>query len=49
MGVPMRLHGTPGRAISAAPALGADTEGVLTRVLGMRRPDVRRLRSAGVV
>ena len=49
MGVPMRLHGTPGRAKTAAPALGTDTEAVLTRVLGMRRPDVRRLRAAGVV
>ena len=34
MGVPIRLHGTPGRATSAAPVLGADTERVLTRVLG---------------
>jgi len=49
MGVPMRLHGTPGRAVSAAPVLGADTERVLTRVLGVRRTDVRRLRAAGVV
>ena len=49
MGVPMRLHGTPGRAVTAAPVLGADTERVLTRVLGVRRADVRRLRAAGVV
>src|SRR5207247_7111617 len=34
MGVPIRLHATPGRAVSAAPRLGADTEAVLTRVLG---------------
>jgi len=49
MGVPIRLHGTPGRPTTAAPLLGADTESVLTRVLGVRRADVRRLRDAGVV
>jgi crotonobetainyl-CoA:carnitine CoA-transferase CaiB-like acyl-CoA transferase len=49
MGVPIRLHGTPGRPTSAAPVLGADTEAVLTRVLGVRRAEVRRLRDAGVV
>ena len=49
MGVPIRLHGTLGKAVSAAPRLGADTESVLTRVLGLGRADVRRLREAGVV
>ena len=49
MGVPIRLHGTPGRATTAPPVLGADTERVLTRVLGVRRAEVRRLRTAGVV
>jgi crotonobetainyl-CoA:carnitine CoA-transferase CaiB-like acyl-CoA transferase len=49
MGVPIRLHGTPGRPTSAAPVLGADTEAVLTRVLGVRRAEVRRLRDAGIV
>jgi crotonobetainyl-CoA:carnitine CoA-transferase CaiB-like acyl-CoA transferase len=49
MGVPMRLHATPGRARSAAPLLGADTESVLTRVLGVRRAEVKRLRTAGVL
>jgi formyl-CoA transferase/CoA:oxalate CoA-transferase len=49
MGVPIRLHATPGKAVSAAPRLGADTEAVLTRVLGVGRADVRRLRAAGVV
>jgi crotonobetainyl-CoA:carnitine CoA-transferase CaiB-like acyl-CoA transferase len=49
MGVPIRLHGTPRRATSAAPRLGADTEAVLTRVLGLGRADVRRLRAADVV
>jgi crotonobetainyl-CoA:carnitine CoA-transferase CaiB-like acyl-CoA transferase len=49
MGVPIRLHDTPGRPTTAAPLLGADTEAVLTRVLGVRRAEIRRLRDAGVV
>ena len=49
MGVPIRLHGTPGKAKTAAPVLGADTDAVLGRVLGLRRAAVQRLRSAGVV
>jgi crotonobetainyl-CoA:carnitine CoA-transferase CaiB-like acyl-CoA transferase len=49
MGVPIRLHGTPGRPTTAAPLLGADTEAVLTRVLGVRRAEIRRLRDGGVV
>jgi crotonobetainyl-CoA:carnitine CoA-transferase CaiB-like acyl-CoA transferase len=49
MGVPIRLHRTPGKAKTAAPVLGGDTEAVLTRVLGLRRADVQRLRKAGVL
>ena len=49
MGVPIRLHGTPGKAKTAAPVLGGDTEAVLTRVLGIKRPQVQRLRKAGVL
>src|SRR6266403_1956263 len=49
MGVPIRLHGTPGKAKSAAPVLGGDTDAVLTRVLGLRPAEVKRLRAAGVV
>ena len=49
MGVPIRLHGTPGKAKTAAPVLGGDTETVLTRVLGLRRADVQRLRKSGVL
>jgi crotonobetainyl-CoA:carnitine CoA-transferase CaiB-like acyl-CoA transferase len=49
MGVPIRLHGTPGKARTAAPVLGGDTDAVLTRLLGLRRAEVRRLRKAGVV
>jgi crotonobetainyl-CoA:carnitine CoA-transferase CaiB-like acyl-CoA transferase len=49
MGVPIRLHGTPGKAKTAAPVLGGDTDAVLTRVLGLRRAEVQRLRKAGVL
>jgi crotonobetainyl-CoA:carnitine CoA-transferase CaiB-like acyl-CoA transferase len=49
MGVPIRLHGTPGKAKTAAPVLGGDTQAVLTRVLGLRRADVQRLRKSGVL
>jgi crotonobetainyl-CoA:carnitine CoA-transferase CaiB-like acyl-CoA transferase len=49
MGVPIRLHRTPGKAKTAAPVLGGDTEAVLTRLLGLRRPEVQRLRKSGVL
>ncbi|MGH2357824.1 MAG: CaiB/BaiF CoA transferase family protein [Candidatus Limnocylindria bacterium] len=49
MGVPIRLHGTPGKAAVAPPLLGQHTEAVLKSVLGMTRPQVARLRAAGVV
>ncbi len=49
MGVPIRLHGTPGKARTAAPVLGTDTEKVLKRVLGLGRSDVQRLRKAGAL
>jgi crotonobetainyl-CoA:carnitine CoA-transferase CaiB-like acyl-CoA transferase len=49
MGVPIRLHATPGKARTAAPVLGRDTDAVLTRVLGLRRADVQRLRQTGVL
>lgn len=49
MGVPVRLHGTPGRAEGAPPRLGQHTETVLKRVLGLKAADVTRLRQSGVV
>jgi crotonobetainyl-CoA:carnitine CoA-transferase CaiB-like acyl-CoA transferase len=49
MGVPIRLHDTPGAADTAPPTLGQHTEQVLTRVLGYRRADVARFREAGVI
>jgi crotonobetainyl-CoA:carnitine CoA-transferase CaiB-like acyl-CoA transferase len=49
LGVPIRLHGTPGAADTAPPTLGQHTEQILTRILGYRRAEVARLRQAGVV
>jgi crotonobetainyl-CoA:carnitine CoA-transferase CaiB-like acyl-CoA transferase len=49
MGVPIRLHGTPGKAKTAAPVLGGNTDAVLKRVLGLGRGEVQRLRQAGVL
>jgi crotonobetainyl-CoA:carnitine CoA-transferase CaiB-like acyl-CoA transferase len=49
LGVPVRLHATPGRALTPPPLLGQHTERVLGRVLGLRRAAVARLRAAGVV
>jgi crotonobetainyl-CoA:carnitine CoA-transferase CaiB-like acyl-CoA transferase len=49
LGVPIRLHGTPGKAAAAPPLLGQHTERVLSRVLGLGKAEVGRLRRAGVV
>lgn len=48
MGVPMRLHATPGRAATGPPALGQHTAQVL-KALGYKPAAVKRLRAAGVV
>lgn len=49
MGVPVRLHATPGAVVAPPPRLGEHTETVLRRVLGLRPAAVERLRRAGVV
>ena len=49
MGVPIRLHATPGRAVVPPPLLGQHTESVLRQLLGLRKAEVARLRAAGVV
>jgi crotonobetainyl-CoA:carnitine CoA-transferase CaiB-like acyl-CoA transferase len=49
LGVPIRLHTTPGRAVTAPPLLGQHTERVLRSVLGIDRRAVARLRASGVV
>jgi crotonobetainyl-CoA:carnitine CoA-transferase CaiB-like acyl-CoA transferase len=49
MGVPVKLHATPGEAATPPPTLGQHTTQILTRLLGLTRSDVERLRKAGVV
>jgi crotonobetainyl-CoA:carnitine CoA-transferase CaiB-like acyl-CoA transferase len=49
MGVPIRLHATPGKAVSAAPLLGQHTETLLKSVLGLTRVHIVKLRAAGAL
>jgi formyl-CoA transferase/CoA:oxalate CoA-transferase len=49
MGVPIRLHATPGRAMLPPPRLGQHTDAVLRGVLGLSRREIERLRAAGAV
>jgi crotonobetainyl-CoA:carnitine CoA-transferase CaiB-like acyl-CoA transferase len=49
MGVPVRLHGTPGEASSPPPILGQHTDRVLERLVGYTQPRIQRLRSGGVI
>jgi crotonobetainyl-CoA:carnitine CoA-transferase CaiB-like acyl-CoA transferase len=49
MGVPIRLHATPGAAAAPPPRLGEHTESVLRRVLAMTPASVARLRQAGAL
>jgi crotonobetainyl-CoA:carnitine CoA-transferase CaiB-like acyl-CoA transferase len=49
LGVPVRLHATPGKAVTAPPLLGEHTERVLRNVLGFKRAQVTKLRAAGVL
>jgi crotonobetainyl-CoA:carnitine CoA-transferase CaiB-like acyl-CoA transferase len=49
LGVPVRLHATPGKAATAPPLLGQHTDKVLRGVLGLARAEVTRLRATGVV
>ena len=48
-GIPIRMDGKPGSIRSAAPALGADTEDVLTSVLGYDDDRIIRLREQSVL
>jgi crotonobetainyl-CoA:carnitine CoA-transferase CaiB-like acyl-CoA transferase len=47
MGVPIRLHATPGAVAEPPPLLGQHTESVLRSVLGLSRRAVADLRTAG--
>jgi formyl-CoA transferase/CoA:oxalate CoA-transferase len=49
MGVPVRLHTTPGAVRMPPPLLGEHTDRVLRRVLGLPRREIDQLREAGVV
>jgi crotonobetainyl-CoA:carnitine CoA-transferase CaiB-like acyl-CoA transferase len=49
MGVPIRLHSTPGAAVLPPPMLGEHTEEILTRLLRMPKTKIEKLRAAGVV
>ena len=49
LGVPIRLHATPGKTTTPPPLLGQHTESVLRSVLGLGRGDVNRLRKAGAL
>jgi crotonobetainyl-CoA:carnitine CoA-transferase CaiB-like acyl-CoA transferase len=49
MGVPVRLHDSPGGAAMAPPLLGQHTEEILTGLLRMPKSRVEQLRAAGVV
>src|SRR4029450_9457136 len=49
MGVPVRLHATPGKAATAPPVIGQHTDAVLRRLVGLGKPAVARLRAQGAV
>jgi len=49
MGVPIRLHATPGAATAAPPLLGQHTDEVLTGLLRIPAAKVAKLRADGVV
>jgi crotonobetainyl-CoA:carnitine CoA-transferase CaiB-like acyl-CoA transferase len=49
MGVPIRLHETPGAATVPPPLLGEHTDEILTRLLRVPKAKVEKLRAAGVV
>ncbi len=49
MGVPIRLHATPGRAAAAPPVLGQHTDRVLKSIVGLKPAEIARLRERGVV
>ncbi len=49
MGVPIRLHDTPGAAVLPPPLLGEHTDEILTRLLRVPKRKVDTLRAAGVI
>jgi crotonobetainyl-CoA:carnitine CoA-transferase CaiB-like acyl-CoA transferase len=49
LGMPVKLSETPGALRAAPPTLGAHTDLVLERDLGLQKPDIDRLRALKVV
>jgi crotonobetainyl-CoA:carnitine CoA-transferase CaiB-like acyl-CoA transferase len=49
MGVPIKLHATPGAARTAPPRLGQHTAAILEKIAGVKRAAIARLRRDGVV
>jgi crotonobetainyl-CoA:carnitine CoA-transferase CaiB-like acyl-CoA transferase len=49
LGVPIRLHTTPGRARRAPPVLGQHTDAVLRSLVGLTRTQIAGLRRDGVI
>ena len=49
MGVPVRLHETPGAATAPPPLLGEHTEEILTRLLRIPKAKVDAFRASGVI
>jgi crotonobetainyl-CoA:carnitine CoA-transferase CaiB-like acyl-CoA transferase len=49
LGMPIKFRHHPARFVAPAPALGADTEEVLGRLLGLDRGALDALRARGVV
>jgi benzylsuccinate CoA-transferase BbsF subunit len=49
LGIPWTINGTPGEVTSAAPMLGANTDAVLTELLGLKPDQIEHLRSAGAL
>ncbi|MGK2850829.1 MAG: CaiB/BaiF CoA transferase family protein [Candidatus Limnocylindrales bacterium] len=49
IGLPVRFHGMRRRALTPAPLLGADTDGVLHRVLGLSSAEIGEISDADVL
>jgi crotonobetainyl-CoA:carnitine CoA-transferase CaiB-like acyl-CoA transferase len=49
LGVPIRLHATPGAADIPPPLLGQHTDEILRTLLGLKPPAIAKLRNAGVI
>jgi len=49
MGVPVKLHGTPGAVAAPPPLLGQHTTRILRRLLRLTSTEIDRLQKAGIV